>query len=128
VPASHAHIPTDRASRYLTHLCKHSSQMSAITPSHGHGHGDAGAASMPQTTEWSGTDGIIDFGWGRCTLHASDEELLLHAEADDQQHLHRIQDALTTRLQQISHRDQLTISWRQPPPDAESNASPGGIR
>jgi hypothetical protein len=91
--------------------------------SHGRGHGDGGAASMPQRAEWSDTDGIIDFGWGRCTVHATDEGLVLHAEADDQQQLRRIQDAITARLERIGRRDRLTVTWQQTPPEPGSAAS-----
>ncbi len=66
---------------------------------------------MPQHTEWSGTDGIIDFGWGRCTLHATGEGLLLDAEAEDQQQLRRIQDAITVRMERIGRCDRLTVTW-----------------
>jgi hypothetical protein len=117
MPTSQARVPTGRARRYLTQLCKHSGQMSTLAhrhtlPSgHGHGDGDGGTASMPQHAEWSGTDGVIDFGWGRCTLHATDKGLMLNAEADDQQQLRRIQDAITARLEQIGRRDRLTVTW-----------------
>jgi hypothetical protein len=125
MPASQARVPTDRASRYLTHLCKHSGQMSALALDPGHGHGDGGAASMPRHAEWSDTDGVIDFGWGRCTLHATGEGLVLHAEADDQQQLRRIQDAIAVRLERIGRRDRLTLTWRQTPPEAGSVESAG---
>jgi hypothetical protein len=125
MPASQACVPTDRASRYLTHLCNHSGQMSTIALSHGHGHDDGGAASMPQHAEWSDTDGVINFGRGRCTLHATGEGLVLRAEADDQQQLRRIQDAVTVRLERIGRRDRLAVTWRQTPPEAGSAESAG---
>jgi hypothetical protein len=113
MPSAQAHIPTDRASRYLTQLCKHISQLTTVTHRLGHGHAEA--ASMPRHAEWSDTDGTIDLDWGRCTLHATDEALLLRAEADNQQHLQQIQDSITTRLGKIAHRAQLTITWHQLP-------------
>jgi hypothetical protein len=114
---SEARVRTGRASRYLTQLCKHGGQMSALTRrhalsrGHGHGDGDLGAPPVPQHTECSGSDGVIDFGWGRCTLHATGEGLELSAEAGDQQQLRRIQDALTARLEQMGRRDRLTVTW-----------------
>lgn len=78
--------------------------------SRGHGHDD-GALSMPRHAEWSDTDGVIDFGWGRCTLHATGEGLVLQAEADNQQQLRRIQDAITARLERIGRRDRLAVTW-----------------
>jgi cytochrome P450 len=117
MPAAEARIPTDRASRYLTQLCRHTAQVSALALDHEHRHrqeeGTApAAASIPRRAECSGPGGVIDFEGGRCTLRATGEELILLAEADDQQHLRLIREALTTRLQRIGHRDQLALTWR----------------
>ena len=60
MPASQAHVPTHRASRYLAQLCKHSGQMSRITFHQPRGHGVSGTPPVPQHTDWSGTDGVID--------------------------------------------------------------------
>jgi hypothetical protein len=114
MPASQARVVTGRASRYLTQLCQHTGQLSTLgrhALARRHGHGGGGAAPMPRHAEWSGTDGVIDFGGGRCTLHATDEELELNAEASDQLQLRRIQEAITGRLEQIGRRDQLTVTW-----------------
>jgi cytochrome P450 len=116
MPTAEARIPTHRASRYLTQLCRHTAQASALDHEHRHrqeeGTAPAAAASIPRGAECSGTGGVIDFEGGRCTLRATGEELILLAEADDQQHLRLIQEALTTRLQRIGHRDHLAITWR----------------
>lgn len=120
MPASQARIATVRAGRYLTQLCKHSNQTSALA--HGHGHRDGDAGSLPRHAEWSDTDGVIDFGWGRCTLNATGEALLLHAEADEQRQLERIQDALTARLERIGRRDDLTVTWWPAPPTGRRRA------
>jgi cytochrome P450 len=77
---------------------------------------------MPQHAESSDTDGIIDFGHGRCTLHATGQELQLQAEAYDEQQLQRIQEAIAVRLERI---DRLTVTWRQIPPEPGS-AEPAG--
>jgi hypothetical protein len=76
------------------------------------------APPVARHTEASQTDGIIDFGWGRCTLHATDEELVLHAEADDPQQLQRLQDGIARRLESIGRRDRLTVTWQQATMDA----------
>lgn len=106
--ASRARIPTDRAARYLKQLCEHSDQMSALTLRHGHAEG---ASPGVRHTEWSGTEGVIDFGRGRCTVRAGGEELTLHAEAEDQRTLRRLQDAMKGRLERIGRRDALTVTW-----------------
>src|SRR6202042_2661550 len=85
-----ARVATSRAARYLAHLCEHTSKLSQHT-SLTHGHDRAGP--LPQQAQWSGTDGVIDFGNGRCTLHATSEALEIRAEAADTQLLLRIQDA-----------------------------------
>src|SRR6266699_1845375 len=110
MPVSQARVPTGRAGRYLSQLRKHTGHPGF--PVLRHGPGDGGAAPVPRHTEWSDTDGVVDFGWGRCTLHAIGDALILHAEADDQQNLRRIQDALAARLDQIGRRDHLTVTWR----------------
>jgi hypothetical protein len=113
MPAAQAHVPTSRASRYLAQLCSHSSQMSRAASHRPRRHSDGGAPHAASHTSQTGADGVIDFGWGRCTLHATSEALTLHAEAGDQQQLQRIQDGLTVRLERIGRRDQLTLSWTQ---------------
>jgi cytochrome P450 len=130
MPASQALIPTDRAERYLTQLCAHTSKISRTdltgTAPLRDGHGEGGADSMPRHVESSGADGFIDFGWGRCTLHATGEGLVLHAEADDQQRLQRIQDAIALRLERIGRHDGLTVTWRPDPPEAGTAAPADG--
>ena len=124
MPASQAHIPTHRASRYLAQLCKHSGQMSRIAFHQRPGHGTSGAPPVPRHVDWSDTDGVIDFGWGRCTLHANDRHLTLLAEADGEQQLQRIQDGIARRLERIGRRDRLTVTW-QAPPDATLGETAG---
>ena len=106
MPVSHARVRTGRAPRYLTQLREHTSRMRTIT------HRQRHAAPMPQPAESSGTGSVIDFGWGRCTLQATGDALLLTAEADDPRQLQRLEDALTARLQQIGRRDRLTVTWQ----------------
>src|SRR4051794_20937779 len=115
MPTAEARIPTNRASRYLTQLCRHTAQASALDHEHHHRQQEGAtpaAASIPRRAECSGADGIIVFEGGRCILRATGEELILLAEADDQQDLRLIQRALTARLQRIGHRDQLAPTWR----------------
>jgi len=112
MPASQAHIPTRRASRYLAQLCKHGGRMSRITFHQPPGHSGSGASPVPRHTDWSDTDGVIDFGRGRCTLHATDSDLTLLVEAEDQQQLRRIQDGIARRLERIGRRDGLTVTWQ----------------
>ncbi len=113
--ASHAHVRTDRAGRYLTQLCNHGSQLARITVHRQRAHGDGGPPPAVRHADWSETDGVIDFGWGRCTLRATDDALMLTAEADDVQNLQRIQEGVSRRLERIGRRDGLTLSWQARP-------------
>jgi CspA family cold shock protein len=107
MPTAEARVRTDRASRYLNQLCGHTARIS----SHGHHHGDGTAMVVPRRAESSGTDGIIEFDGGRCLLRAEDEHLVLLAEADEEQHLRLVQDAVAERLRRIGRRDQLVVTW-----------------
>ncbi|WP_433473677.1 DUF2218 domain-containing protein [Spirillospora sp. CA-142024] len=122
VLSAQAHVQTQRAGRYLTQLGKHSHQMSLRTFHKPH---RPGTPPKVQNAEWSDTDAMIDFGWGRCTLRATATELILRAEATDQERLQQIQNGIAARLERIGRRDQLTVTWHQetPPPLTSSQTS-----
>jgi hypothetical protein len=124
--ASQAHVATERASRYLTQLCEHVSKMSAPTHHRPRGHSGGDAPPTVRHAEWSDSDGIIDFSWGRCTLWASGSELVLLVEAESQQNLQLVQDAIAARLDRIGRRDQLTVTWNQAGPDAPASGPATG--
>jgi hypothetical protein len=127
--ASYAQVPTSRAARYLAQLCSHGRLMSRITrhrapghdqdqdqdQDHGDGHGNDGPPPAA-TASSAGTEGIIDFGWGRCTLRATAGALTMYAEAGDPRRLRQIEDGVSARLQRIGRRDQLTVTWTEAPP------------
>ena len=124
MPAAEARVPTDRASRYLTQLCSHGQRMrlSALhrrgaRGAHGHGlgHEREPGAAPPEVREAraTDTDGVIEFGWGRCVVRASATELVLHAEADSEDGLRRIQDGIAARVERIGRRDRLSVRWSQ---------------
>lgn len=118
---SEARVRTDRANRYLTQLCDHGGKMRLAAfhrrPNHQAHGGDDGPPAV-RHAQSTGADGVIDFGWGRCTLHATAEELVLTAQSEDEQGLQRIQDGIAARLQRIGRRDKLTVDWRQTLPEA----------
>lgn len=109
--SSQAHIPTDRASRYLAQLGKHTGQLGRLSLHRVQRHGHGAAPPEVAHSEWSDSDGVIAFGQGRCTLRATDGALILHAEAADPEQLRRIQDGVARRLEGIGRRDRLTVSW-----------------
>ncbi|MBS2961998.1 DUF2218 domain-containing protein [Actinocrinis puniceicyclus] len=128
MPVSEARVRTPRASRYLTQLCDHGSKMH-LTALHrrrhrahsgGEGEDEGGGPPKVLRAESSDTEGVIDFGWGRCVLRAADDELVLTAEAQDETALRRIEDGLRARLERIGRRDGLTAVWTPATPDPTS--------
>jgi cytochrome P450 len=119
MPVSQAHVPTTRARRYLAQLGSHSRQLGQLARHQAHRPGEGGAAPAARPTAWSEASGIIDFGWGRCTLDATDEALTLRAEADDPEQLRRIQDGIARRVERIGRRDRLSVTWQLAPPEPE---------
>jgi hypothetical protein len=138
MPSSYAHVPTSRAGRYLDQLCSHGRLMGRLARHRptgrgqgpggdgggGGGHGNDGAPPVA-TASSAGTEGIIDFGWGRCTLRATAGALTLHAEAGDPRRLQQIQDGISARLQRIGRRDRLTVTWTEAKPATEPDQETG---
>ncbi|HEX5293805.1 MAG TPA: cytochrome P450 [Streptosporangiaceae bacterium] len=128
MPVSHAHVPTTRARRYLAQLGSHSRQLGRLARHQAHRPGEGGAPPAARTAAWSDASGIIDFGWGRCTLDATDEALTLRAEADDPDHLQLIQDGIARRVERIGRRDQLTVTWQPVSPELTPATPAGELR
>ncbi|MER7810363.1 DUF2218 domain-containing protein [Streptomyces sp900116325] len=125
MPTAEAHIPTERASRYLVQFCRHLGQMSRMRhqPPARHGGGD-----MPPTVQdvdYSDTCGVIRFKEGRFTLQATSDTLSLRVDADHEDTLQRLQNGITARLEKIGRRDQLTVTWQrcQTPPGPPGEAA-----
>jgi len=57
---------------------------------------------------------VISFDWGRCTLRADPGVLTLRAEAPDEEGLHRLEQRVAEKLEQVGRRDQLTVTWTPP--------------
>ena len=56
-------------------------------------------------------------------MRATDTELLLQAEADDEPHLRRIEDGIAARVQRIGRRDKLSVSWIRNPGDTAQDST-----
>lgn len=97
-----ARVATERSGRYLVQLCQHINKVGRAHP------------QMQTHVEWSDDRGVISFGWGRCTLRADPGVLTLRAEASDEEGLHRLQQRIADRLEQVGRRDRLTVIWRSP--------------
>jgi hypothetical protein len=72
-----------------------------------------GVAPRVARTEYSDTEGTIDFPWGRCTLRATPDGLILRAEADSAEQLERIEEGVASRLRRIGRRDGLAVTWQR---------------
>jgi hypothetical protein len=75
------------------------------------GHGAGSDRPQVRRAEWSGSEGFIEFEWGRCIAQATDTDLVLIAEADDDVRLVKIKAGVGTRVQRIGRRDGLTVDW-----------------
>jgi len=113
-------VQTEHPARYLVQLCKHASKMGTTGRHRPRSHYSGGPPEI-RRAECSGTDGVVILSWGQWTMQATPGTLRLRAEADSEEHLRRIQDLLTARLEKIGRRDHLTVTW-QP---AEAPAAPG---
>nr|MDT0658916.1 DUF2218 domain-containing protein [Micromonospora sp. DSM 115978] len=91
MPRSEARVPTARASRYLAQLCGHFAHQSHA--------------------EWNAERGFADFGWGRCTLLATPEALLLRAEAASEPGLGRVEYVMADHTERFGAPESLVVTW-----------------
>ncbi|MCO6006137.1 DUF2218 domain-containing protein [Actinoallomurus purpureus] len=111
-----AQIETERASRYLIQFCKHAAAVGSgrHTPRM-HLHGPTTRRQVQVDARWSDTRGTVTFTpWGQCTLAAEMKTLTLRIEAPSEDGLRQIRDVIDRDLERFSHRDALTVTWRQP--------------
>jgi hypothetical protein len=101
-----ARVETERSSRYLVQLCRHIHKAAQAHP------------HMRAHVEWTDDRGVIDFGWGRCSLRALPGVLELRAEAPDEESLQRIEQRVADRIEQVGGRDRLTVTWTRLPESA----------
>ena len=107
-----AQVKTEDPSRYLVQLCRHASQVGRLrhrARSHG---GDGGPPPKVRHVECSETSGIINFGWGQCTMQATQGTLILRAEAADSENLQRVQDIVARDIERFGKRNRLSVSWQ----------------
>jgi hypothetical protein len=97
-------------------MCQHASKLGGHLRHRPRGHGGDAAPPEIHHAEWTSTDGTVTLNWGQWTMHAAAGTLNLRAQADSQENLRRIQDLVTSRLEKIGRRDQLTVNWQPPAP------------
>ncbi len=111
-----ARVATERSSRYLVQLCRHVNKVGRAHP------------QMQAHVEWSDDRGVISFDWGRCTLRADPGVLTLRAEASDEERLHRLEQRVADRLEQVGRRDHLTVTWTLARGAGEETVEPAARR
>jgi hypothetical protein len=116
MPNAEADIQTEHAARYLVRLCGHAGKMGAAGHRPGHrrpGRARGHAPPEVRRVDCSGTEGTVSLDWGQWTMRAVPGLLAIRAEAADEENLLRIQDLLTTRLENLGRREHLTVTWRR---------------
>ena len=115
--AAEAQVKTQDPARYLTQLCHHAQQVHRLR----HRPRNHGADRQPppkvEAVECSGTSGMINFGWGQCTMQATPGTLTVRAEAADPESLQHVQDIIARDIERFGKRNQLTVTWQ---PDQDS--------
>jgi hypothetical protein len=122
MPITEARVPTDRPGRYLVQLCKHFSNKGRHLKHRPRAHGPDAEASaerhgLPEIqpdrihVEWTDTHGTLVLPWGKVSLQAATDVLLLRVEAGNEQDAQRLRDLLTTHLHRFGRRDELQVTW-----------------
>jgi hypothetical protein len=117
-----ARISTATPSRYLVQFCKHAAGMARTHAQWAGAH----AAIQPLArgevrlhAECSETQATVSFDpWGKCTMTADSNTLVVHVEATDPGSLQRMQQIVTRDLERFGQRDHLRVVWQ--PPDQPS--------
>lgn len=124
MPVSEARIRTSRASRYLVQLCRHAEAMGGKARAlHGRG-----ARPEVGAVEWTDTSGKIEFSWGRCTLRATDDTLIVRLDIDDEDRLRAAEKVLAATLERFGRRDGLHVGWDRVGTVGPVSANPGRPR
>jgi hypothetical protein len=113
--AAEAEVKTEDPGRYITQLCRHAQQVHRMRHRPRNHGGDGGPPPKVQHVECSESSGMISFGWGQCTMHATPGTLTLRAEAADDESLRRVQDIIARDIERFGKRNQLTVSWQLAP-------------
>lgn len=88
---SQARVRTENASRYLGQLCKH--------------------FSHKVRAQWDETSGTVFFAMGNCSMKAAGDELFLQCEAEEQDALETVKQAIHDHLVRFAWREGLTVEW-----------------
>ncbi|MET7930498.1 DUF2218 domain-containing protein [Streptomyces sp. NPDC005349] len=132
MPTAETRLATDRASRYLVQLCRHLRQMPRMSHRPPGGQGKGRVQPEVRHVEFTDTHGTVRFADGLWTLDATADALTLRVDADDEEALRRLQDAIAARIEKIGRRDGLQAQWQRAVPDTlpqaehDTHGNPGG--
>jgi hypothetical protein len=87
-----ARVATNLPKRYMNQLCKHFEHKLPVS--------------------FAESAGRIEFPSGTCLLTATDDTLLLRAEAKDAESLVPLQDVISRHLVRFAFREKLEIGWQ----------------
>src|SRR5438477_10189345 len=94
-----ANVQTTQASEWLAELCRQFQERAAAHP------------ELGIEVAWSETGGSVDFGWGRCALHAGPDVLNLRVEADQADDIERLQELVTRHIERLASGEQAAVVW-----------------
>ena len=123
-----AHVPTERAGRYLDQVCRHAGLMGGMRHQPSIHRRGGQAPPTVEHADRSGTLGTIRFADGTCALEATTDALAVRVEAADDEALQRLKDGIARRLETIGRRDHLAVQWDRPEaaPDSPADSSVPG--
>jgi hypothetical protein len=62
-------------------------------------------------TQFTDTDGRIEFEFGTCEFSAEEEVLVLRARAADEESVARVEQVIGSHLERFAHRDPVQVTW-----------------
>lgn len=83
-------VETTKASRYLQALCGH--------------------FSSKVNTKWTKVDGQVDFGFGRCSMTADDNSLVINVSSETEEALQQLKHFMTRHLEKFAVNEGLKIT------------------
>ena len=86
------YIETEKASKYLSVLCRHFSRKVAAT--------------------WNEAHGEINFPVGRCMMIVNDNELLIECRSKDEEQLEKQHTIIDSHLHLFSRREPIEAVWQ----------------
>ena len=95
MPQFHAQVPTPRALRNMTRLCKHFAHKADVTI--------------------TGSDAHCSFAFGQCDMHATEDQLVIDCQAETDEAQKRLRFVLADHLFRFSREEVLQIDWRDGP-------------